>query len=436
MFRGSLPILFGPATPVLPSPFPPPRLGHPSLIRYNPSFHRIALRIVDGVDAMTILHVVGFVVAVALIVVMLLDCFEAIIVPRRVTRPYRYARLYYRNAWLGWRWGAKHLFRSSKHRQTYLSLFGPISLLILFASWGIGLIVGFGLLLWSLEVPLQVTQGNGSLEVYLYLSGTTFFTLGYGDVTPTGSVGRVLAVVEAGLGFSFLAVVIGYLPVFYQALARREVLISMLDARAGSPPTAGEALRRAAQCRDLSGLPALLAEGERWAAEVLESHLSYPVLSYYRSQHDNQSWVAAMTALLDTSALLIAGWKGSSSYQARLTFAMARHVVVDLALVFQLRPQPAPADRLPDAALGQLLAGLRAQGVEIPDEPGIATKLAELRGMYEPFLVGLAEHFLVTLPPVVPEQATVDNWQTSAWMRRTPGIGRLAQPDGKDDHFD
>src|SRR4029079_19535049 len=103
-------------------------------------------------------------------------------------------------------------------------------------------------------------------------------------------------------GFSFLALVIGYLPVFYQSLSRREVLISMLDDRAGSPPSAGEALRRAAQARDLDRLPALLAEGERWAAEVLESHLSYPVLSFYRSQHDNQSWVVTLTALLDTAA--------------------------------------------------------------------------------------------------------------------------------------
>ena len=138
-------------------------------------------------------------------------------------------------------------------------------------------------------------------------SGTTFFTLGYGDLVPTGTWGRALSVAEAGIGFGFLAVMISYLPVLYQAFSRREVTISMLDARAGSPPTAGEFLRRIGEApcpaaRRFVGRT-LLTDWERWAAEVLESHLSYPVLSYYRSQHDNQSWLATLTMILDTSSL-------------------------------------------------------------------------------------------------------------------------------------
>src|SRR5207249_4041653 len=136
-------------------------------------------------------------------------------------------------------------------------------------------------------------------------------TLGYGDVVPTGAWGRSLAVAEAGIGFGFLAVVISYLPVLYQAFSRREITISLLDARAGSPPSAGELLRRLAQARSLAGVGPLLVEWERWAAELLESHLSFPVLSYYRSQHDNQSWVGALATVLDTSALLIAGVEGA-----------------------------------------------------------------------------------------------------------------------------
>jgi len=384
---------------------------------------------------MLFLRVLGFFAAVTLILGMLLDCFEAILLPRRVTRPYRYARLFYRNAWLVWSQLARRL-RPGRYRETLLSVFGPLSLVLLIVTWGIGLIVGFGLLGWSLALTIHGGDGTGDLGTYIYLSGTTFLTLGYGDVTPGDAVGRVLAVIEAGLGFSFLALVIGYLPVFYQALARREALIAMLDARAGSPPTAGEALRRAALSRDFNRLPAMLAEGERWAAEIMESHLSYPVLSYYRSQHDNQSWVATLATLLDTAALLIAAVKTESTYQARMTFAMARHVAVDLAMILRIQPQTASADRLPEAALKQLLADLKADGVALNEGAGCAGKLAELRGMYEPFLVALAAHFLVTLPPVVPQQAGVDNWQTSAWMRRTPGIGGLSAPTPGDEHFD
>src|SRR5438034_10489195 len=116
--------------------------------------------------------------------------------------------------------------------------------------------------------------------------------------------------------------------------------------------------------RSLASAGPLLAEWERWSAELLESHLSFPVLGYYRSQHENQSWVGALTTILDTSALLIAGVEGPDRYQARLTFAMARHVAVDLALVFSTRPAP-PPDRLPEAELVRLWESLRGAGLRL-----------------------------------------------------------------------
>src|SRR5262249_13130303 len=145
----------------------------------------------------------------------------------------------------------------------------------------------------------------------------------------------------------FLAVIIGYLPVLYQAFSRRERTISLLDARAGSPPSAAEFLLRLARSNKMSAVDRSLEEWEEWAAELLESHLSFPVLSYYRSQHDNQSWVAALTTILDTCTLLIVTVKDQDAYQAQLTFAMARHAAVDLALVFKVIPQPPQPDRLP-----------------------------------------------------------------------------------------
>src|SRR5262249_12251993 len=160
-------------------------------------------------------------------------------------------------------------------------------------------------------------EGPAGLGTYLYLSGVTFFTLGYGEVVPMTALGRVLIVAESGLGFGFMAVIIGYLPVLYQAFSRREVTISLLDARAGSPPSAAQVLLRLAQARNFAALDPFLAEWERWAAELLESHLSFPVLSYYRSQHDNQSWLAAVTTILDTCALLIVGVKDACPYQAQ-----------------------------------------------------------------------------------------------------------------------
>jgi hypothetical protein len=378
---------------------------------------------------------VGALAGLGLIAAVFVDAFEAMILPRRVKHGYRPARLYYRAAWMLWGAAAQRL-PAGRWRNALLSIFGPLSLFGLIAAWAAGLITGFGLLHWSLDTTLVRPAGtDASLSTYLYFSGTTFFTLGYGDVVPADGLGRMLSVVEAGLGFGFLAAVISYLPVVYQAFSRREGVISLLDARAGSPPTAGELLRRAAAARSLASVGPLLAEWERWAAELLESHLSYPVLSYYRSQHDNQSWVAALTTALDTCALLIAGGDASCNYQARLTFAMARHAAVDLALVYQTPPRP-PADRLPEADLARLREALAAAGLALHDGAAVGRAVAELRALYEPFVNALAAQFLLALPPFQPAAPPVDNWQTSAWMPRSPGLGGLPAAGTGDEHFD
>jgi hypothetical protein len=378
----------------------------------------------------------GVIAAVLLIGVVFLDTFEAMTLPRRVRHGYRLARLFYRTAWGLWAALAR-LLPAGRWRHGFLGVFGPLSLFALMAVWATGLITSFALLHWSLDTPLAVPPGTDDrFGTYLYFSGTTFFTLGYGDVVPTGAAGRALSVAEAGIGFGFLAVVIGYLPILYQAFSRREITISLLDARAGSPPSAGELLLRLAGARSLASAGPLLVEWERWAAEVLESHLSFPVLSYYRSQHDNQSWVGALTTILDTAALLIAGADGSVGYQARLTFAMARHTAVDLGLVFQTPPQPPESDRLPDTDLARLRESLCAAGMNLRDGPAVAKALAELRGLYEPFVNALAAHFRFELPPFVPKKPPVDNWQTSAWMRRAPGLGGLPAAGADDIHFD
>jgi hypothetical protein len=375
------------------------------------------------------------VAGLALIVLILADCFQAMILPRRVAWRWRPTRLFYRGAW--WLWGgALRLLPPGKRRDSFLSVFGPLSMFALFVVWAVGLIVGFALLHVGLRTPLNPTGEAGDFLSLFYLSGETFFTLGYGDVTAASAVGRLLSVAEAGLGFGFMAVIIGYLPVLYSAFSRREVAIALLDARAGSPPTAGQLLLRMARAgAGCSAAAPLLAEWERWSAELLESHLSFPVLSYYRSQHDNQSWLAALTVMLDSSALLVTGAGDAVlRYQAQLTFAAARHAAVDLALTFRTPPRPPQPDRLPDETLRQLRAELRAAGCPLREGAAVDAKLAELRGLYEPFVNALAGYLRFTLPPVRPDKPPVDNWQTSAWMRRAAGFGELPAPG--DDHND
>jgi hypothetical protein len=368
------------------------------------------------------------------LVLVLLDGFETMVLPRRMTRRFRLTRLIYRTMWFPWRRTAL-LLRPGKVRENFLSVFGPLSILLLFACWMLGMTIGFAWLHWSLDTALKTPDDETGWGTYLYMSGTTIFTLGFGDVVPVGRVGRFLAVVEAGTGFGFMAVVIGYLPVLYQAFSRRETIISMLDARAGSPPSGGQLLLRATGSHDVEAIRRFLQDLEQWSAEVLESHLSFPVLVFYRSQHDNQSWLAALTTALDACALLIASVKGVAPYQAQLTFAMARHVAVDLALVFHIPPRTDGSDRFPPETVALLRAEFAKAGIPLNEEAAADKKLAELRAMYEPFLIAMGEWFLFSVPPLCRGTDTVDNWQTSAWMRRTVGIGKLAALAQKDDHF-
>ena len=378
-----------------------------------------------------------FVVGLGSLVLMLaiiVDAFEAVLLPRRVAHGFRFLRFFYRHTWRGWRL-LDSFISSPRRRETFLSLFGPLALLVLFGTWATGLITAFAALHWSLQTPMSA--GGRALEAgdYLYFSGVTFFTLGYGDVTPQGALGKFLAVVETGLGFGFLAMLISYHPVLTQAFSRREVLISLLDARGGSPPTAGQILIRSHRAGKSAGLTGDLALWETWSAELLESSLSFPMLAYYRSQHDNQSWLAALTAILDTCALQICGSGDADPHQARLTFAVARHAAVDLTLVFYITPVPPNPNRLPSESLQQLRAQLQAEGIALPDGASAESKLAELRAMYEPFLNGLACFFLFRMPDFFPARMTADNWQTSAWMPRTPGIRELPGLE-RGDHFE
>ncbi|HEV3342796.1 MAG TPA: potassium channel family protein [Pirellulales bacterium] len=382
---------------------------------------------------MYVLFALGGLILIALVLV---DAFEAVVLPRRVTRKFRPTRAYYRLTWIAWRTLAKRLLRG-KRREDFLSIFGPLSLLALFTAWAAALIVGFAVVHWSLATPVFSANHDDqrSFGLYFYMSGVTFFTLGYGDVAPSAALGRAIAVAEAGTGFAFLAIIIGYLPSFSQASSQREITISLLDARAGSPPTAAEGILRAARVGRVSDLVPFFAEWERWAAQLLESHLSYPMLVYYRSQHDNQSWLAALTAVLDGCALVIAGIKDMDTYQAQLTFAMARHAIVDLSLVLKVRPRAPETDRLAPDEFQRLERLFAEAGVSFNDAGQVEKRLGELRSMYEPFAVALSQRLLFNLPPILSAKEPVDNWQTSPWTRRTPGIGALRGSDAADEHF-
>ena len=351
-------------------------------------------------------------VATLLIAVILWDAFQTIVLSRRVSRKFRLTRAFYRLLWTPWSAAAKRIPPGNR-RENVLMVFGPFSLLLLIALWALGLIVSFALLHWGLGSQLTGPDARSGFGVDLYMSGTTFFTLGLGDVTPRTTLARALTVLESGMGFAFLALVIGYVPLISQAFSRREVSISMLDARAGSPPTAAQLLRRHFRDGD-EDLRGLFRDWERWSAELLESHVSFPVLSYFRSQHDNQSWVAALTTILDVCSLVVARIEDRPVPTARLTFAMARHAVVDLCAVFRLKPTPPPVDRLPPSEEKRLEDFVAAVGVRFRSDEDSVTKFRALRAMYEPYVQALSSFLIMPLPEWVSPERANDSWHTMA----------------------
>lgn len=376
----------------------------------------------------------AFAAGVAIFLIVMWDAFEAIILPRRVTRRFRLTRLFYKTTWTTWRF-IIGLVPSRKGRETLLGFYGPISLLILVGVWAAGLVFGFGLMQYGAGSAVVTAGARPSFVTDLYLSGTTFFTLGLGDVVPHSSLARALVVVESGFGFGFLAAIIGYLPFIYGSFSKREVNISLLDSRAGTPPTAGELLRRHAYPGGSEALRQLFKDWELWSAELMESHLSYPVLAFFRSQHDNQSWIAALTAILDACALVKVGVEDACQRQAELTFAIARHAAVDLSQVFKTPPRALSQDRLSAEDLRRIRDTLAQHGVKLTNGPDADRRLTELRNMYEPYLYALAEYLNQSLPPWIPAKKGKDNWQTTAWGRSAGLVEKEPAAIAAEEHF-
>jgi Ion channel len=360
-----------------------------------------------------------FVFGLVLIVLTLVDAFVTIVLPRSIQRQWSISTTYF-----NWSWSLYHPLMvrlpEGKLRRRLLVVYAPLSVILLIALWAALLVLGFGCMFDGLHLPCR-SISPATLGDYLYFSGVTFFTLGYGDMTPSTGLGRFCAVAEAATGFGFLAIVIGYVPVLYGAVSRREIGIVMLDSKAGSSPTACELLCRYANAGVLPDLKELLHDWEHEAAEMLESFLAYPMVSYYRSQHDEQSWLQSTTAIMDACVLIDAylpseeAWQRSLRFQAKATFALARHVIVDLAYIIGQPPLEKQPLRLAPAAKGEMMSRLRAAGFPTQEDDGADSRFQELRSLYEPFVAAMAKDMLLTLPEWIDWNPGLDNWQTSAW---------------------
>ena len=332
----------------------------------------------------------------ALVLATLVDAFEVVLLPRPVRRRVRLNRYFFKYTWDAWAWCAV-FWPSGRRREDFIGVYGPLSMVMLFALWGASLVVGFGLVHWGLQ-GLLPGAGSETLITLVIISGDAFFTLGYGDNVPHHWLPRLLVIVEAGTGFGFIALTIGYLPVLYQHFTRRDLQLIEFSARAGSPPTAAALLGWHVHGSP-EALERWLRDWEIWASELIESHAVYPMLAFYRSQHEGHSWLGSLAVLLDVCTLLIAGADDARRHQATATFSALRRILDEACEALQVAPVVQVSARRMDAeALRLITPTIRRILPNWRDDEAALQAIHVLRRTYEPKLEGLAAYLLLHLP--------------------------------------
>jgi len=344
---------------------------------------------------------VNTVVCIAGVVLVLLvfhDVFHGILVPGRTKRRLRFIPYYFQGSWAVWSFFIRRI-HTEDLRERLLTVYGPLAMIGLLLLWAVGLMVGFGLLQAGLTPgPWPTVFVEGMLA-----AGSRMFTVGVGDWARYAMASKILAVVVSGTGLGFFTMVITYMPVLYQLFSRRETHVILLDERAGSPVTAASLIQNHARRNAIGKLDDLIEDWEKWSAELLESHVSYPMLSYYRSQHSNQCWLTAMAVVMDVCALRLAGAGATDEFQAEATFSMCLSALRSIAEILRIEPLDRYDDRLP----GDRLHGLRDKLREWRQPDGgrdLEARLGRIRETYDPLIAAMADYLLVRLPDWIPAE--------------------------------
>jgi Ion channel len=331
-----------------------------------------------------------------IIVAALNDVFQSVVMPRATGRRYRVSFHFWRLMWWLWPRAAWRLFPSDDdRREDFLAVFAPFMLIALIGFWVMLLIFGFALMLWGMRSG--VTPSNASFPTMLYFAGTSLLTIGFGDVVARSAPARLASVLAALGGLSLLSITTAYLFAIFGNFQQRESFVVTTAARAGTPPSGVNLLAIAGYSRTQNDLAMLMVDGQRWAASVMESHLAYPVLAFFRSSHDAQSWIGTLGTLLDAATLIMTTTDGVHEGQARIFFNVGRHATHDLARYFAVddSEENAGIERSEfDHACGRLAAA----GYELRDRDEAWQRFSRLRGNYAARLNLLARFFQI--PPL------------------------------------
>jgi hypothetical protein len=343
-----------------------------------------------------VLNILSIVVGAFLVLAALLDVFESVIVPRSVGRRLRISFYVWRGCWsawpaLGW---IGHRDDAEK-REDFLALFAPFMLVGLMLVWTVFVLLGYALILWGMRggtVPPLRTLGEAA-----YFSGTSLFTLGFGDIAGHTAGPRIVSLIAALNGLALLSITTAYLFALFGSFQAREAFVVMVGARAGAPPSGVNLLAIAGHSETRGDLGGLMLDGQRWAAVVMESHLAYPVLAFFRSSHDYESWVGTLGTLLDAATLLMTTVQGEHAGQARLFYNLGRHATHDLSRYFRLG-DPHESPGIERSEFEHACDRLVSAGYTLTDRDEAWKKFSALRSTYAGHLNALAHFFRI--PPL------------------------------------
>jgi hypothetical protein len=324
------------------------------------------------------------------------DVFQSVVMPRATGRRFRPSFYLWRSMWNLWPRLAWRLYaEDGDRREEFFAVFAPLMLVLLIGFWVGMLILGFALMLWAMRAA--IAPAHASFGEILYFAGTTLLTIGFGDVVGRSAGPRLISVLAALAGLSFLSITTAYLFAIFGSFQQRETFVVTIAARAGAPPSGVNLLAIAGYSLTRDDLSPLMIDAQRWAAAVMESHLAYPVLAFFRSSHDDQSWVGTLGTLLDAATLLMTTIDGIKDGQARIFYNVGRHATRDLSRYFRVEASE-QAPGIERTEFEHACDRLAAAGYQLHDREESWKRFSALRASYATQLNELARFFQI--PPL------------------------------------
>ncbi len=340
---------------------------------------------------LAMLHWGEIVAGIALILVVFYDLFQSVVLPRPAINKLATVRYLLRALWWIWR-STGNRMTSLPRRERWLATYGPIGVLSSFAVWSLSLILGYGLIIDGVRDQLRPVPDT--LGTSLYFSATTLVPLSYGDIVPIGVPARLITIAESVTGIFLAALAITLLFSLYEAFQRREELVVTLDALAGAPPSGVQILETAAAHNMREELIKTFDDWKQWAAAVLESHLAYPSLFFFRSSHDNEAWLNSFGAVMDAAVLVMSTVEDKSEGPAKLMYRVGNHLVEDFAWYIRLAVPP-NTPIIERFEFDEAWERLKKAGYRCNDPEQAWTKFAQFRSNYASPINGLARELSI-----------------------------------------